>query len=201
MALSALTQHRESLLGVGVYTPSEAARITRVSAGRIKRWLSGYAFKSSDGAHASPPLWPPEIPSTDSLVLSFRDLLEVRFVDAFRQHGVGWKSIRIAAEHAGPIDVLVTDVGLPRMDGRELAARLVAVRPGVKVVFTSGYSRTALFGEAGPTGAVYVQKPYSAAALTRLVSALSGTEPGANQQSSTAREPRREPGDTACLEK
>lgn len=125
--MSALAQNRESLLGVGVYTPSEAARLTGVSAGRIKRWLSGYVFKSGEGAHASPPLWQPEIHSTDSLVLSFRDLLEVRFVDAFRQHGVGWKSIRIAAEHAARIiqDSHPFSTRRFKTDGRSIFAEIL----------------------------------------------------------------------------
>ena len=122
-----MAQQRESLLGVGVYTPSEAARLTGVSTGRIKRWLSGYAFKSGEEVHASPPVWQPEVPSGDSLVLSFRDLLEVRFVDAFRRHGVSWKSIRIAAEHAAQIlqDSHPFSTQRFKTDGRSIFAEIL----------------------------------------------------------------------------
>ncbi|HVR97881.1 MAG TPA: DUF433 domain-containing protein [Thermoanaerobaculia bacterium] len=98
-----MVEEGKSLIGVGVYTVPEAARLTRVPARRIKRWLTGYSFRSAGAARTSPPVWQPQIASDGTLVLSFRDLLEVRFVDSFRRHGVGWKSIRIAAERAAEI--------------------------------------------------------------------------------------------------
>jgi uncharacterized protein (DUF433 family) len=98
-----MEQRETSLLGLGVYGVSEAARLTGVSAGRIRRWVGGYTYKSGQAVHSSPPLWQRRIASADELVLSFRDLLEVRFVDAFVRHGVSWKTIRIAAEHAAEI--------------------------------------------------------------------------------------------------
>jgi len=99
-----MAQHRQSLLGVGVYTVPEAARLTGVSAPRIRRWLTGYTFKSRSATRSSAPVWGRQIGSSkDELVLSFRDLLEVRFVDAFRRHGVSWKTIRLAAERAAEI--------------------------------------------------------------------------------------------------
>src|SRR5882724_5383928 len=98
-----MAEHRQSLLGVGVYAVPEASRLTGVSAQRIRRWLTGYTFKAAQGLHASPPLWQRRIVSEGSLALSFRDLLEVRFVDAFRRHGVRWKTIRLAAERAAEI--------------------------------------------------------------------------------------------------
>src|SRR5436305_6279153 len=93
----------ESLLGLGVYSVPEAARLTGVSSRRIRRWLQGYSYSAGGAPHTSPPLWRRQIASQESLILSFRDLLEVRFVDAFRRHGVGWKAIRVAAECAAEI--------------------------------------------------------------------------------------------------
>ncbi|GLC27830.1 hybrid sensor histidine kinase/response regulator [Roseisolibacter agri] len=52
----------------------------------------------------------------------------------------GDQAIRLAAEHRGPLDLLLTDVVLPGIGGRELAARLEAARPGLPVLFTSGYT-------------------------------------------------------------
>src|SRR5688572_17347374 len=99
-----MAQRRQSLLGVGVYTVPEAARLTGVSAPRIRRWLTGYTFTSRAAHRSSAPVWERQIVSSGGeLVLSFRDLLEVRFVDAFRRHGVGWKMIRLAAERAAEI--------------------------------------------------------------------------------------------------
>lgn len=116
----------KSLLGLGVYSVPEAARLTHVSSGRIKRWLEGYQFKSRSQLHSSPPLFQHEI-DADDLALSFRDLLEVRFVDAFRRHGVGWKAIRVAAHHASEIvdDSHPFSTKRFKTDGRSIFAEIM----------------------------------------------------------------------------
>jgi uncharacterized protein (DUF433 family) len=122
-----MTEHRQSLLGVGVYSVPEASRLTGVSAQRIRRWLTGYTFKAGKGLHAAPPLWQRRIVSEGSLALSFRDLLEVRFVNAFRRHGVRWKTIRIAAERAAEIlhDTHPFSTKKFKTDGRSIFADIV----------------------------------------------------------------------------
>jgi uncharacterized protein (DUF433 family) len=116
-----------SLLGVGVYTVPEAARLTGVSGRRIRRWLSGYDFRSGDTVRSSPPVWHGQIPAGDSLALGFRDLLEVRFVDAFRRHGVSWRSIRIAADRAAEIlhDSHPFSTKRFKTDGRSIFAEIM----------------------------------------------------------------------------
>ena len=59
------------------------------------------------------------------------------------------------------IDALITDVVMPVMNGRELAERLLADRPGLKVLFTSGYPSDTIVrqGIASATAA-YIEKPY-----------------------------------------
>ncbi|MBK8960541.1 MAG: PAS domain S-box protein [Proteobacteria bacterium] len=52
----------------------------------------------------------------------------------------GVEALDLAARHAGVIDLLLTDVVMPRMKGPELAAKLAAARPGVRVLFMSGHS-------------------------------------------------------------
>ncbi|MBK6660133.1 MAG: response regulator [Proteobacteria bacterium] len=52
----------------------------------------------------------------------------------------GVEALDLAARHAGVIDLLLTDVVMPRMKGPELAAKLTAARPGVRVLFMSGHS-------------------------------------------------------------
>lgn len=90
-----------TLIGVGLYTVPEASRLTGVSQPRIRRWLRGYAYKSGDQTAKSEPVWQAQLPIIDkSLALGFLDLMEVRFVNAFREHGVGWKEIRMAATEA-----------------------------------------------------------------------------------------------------
>ncbi|HSS52106.1 MAG TPA: DUF433 domain-containing protein [Thermoanaerobaculia bacterium] len=116
-----------SLLGLGVYSVPEAARLTGVSSQRIRRWLQGYSYTSGDSARTSRPLWQRQIASQDSLILSFRDLLEVRFVDAFRRHGVTWKTIRIAAERAAEIvhDSYPFSTRRFKTDGRSIFAEIL----------------------------------------------------------------------------
>lgn len=91
----------ETLIGTGIYTIAEASRLTRVSPGRIRRWLRGYSFVSSGCERTSPPVWRPQLPVIDkALALGFLDLVEIRFVDAFLDHGVTWKTLRLAAARA-----------------------------------------------------------------------------------------------------
>jgi PAS domain S-box-containing protein len=73
----------------------------------------------------------------------------------------GAEAIEIAAEHAGSIDLLLTDVVMPELNGRELAERLVAEYPGLKVLFTSGYPADAVLRRGIATAqAAFIEKPY-----------------------------------------
>lgn len=54
--------------------------------------------------------------------------------------GDGVDALAVASSHDGPIDLLLTDVVMPRMGGRELALRLTSLRPAMRVLFTSGYN-------------------------------------------------------------
>src|SRR5439155_21144893 len=82
-------------LNAGIYTVTDAARLTRVSAGRIRRWLKGYRYKSrKKKQYSSPPLWNGQFKPIDGkLALGFLDLIEVKFVDAFLNAGVIWDTI------------------------------------------------------------------------------------------------------------
>jgi uncharacterized protein (DUF433 family) len=98
----------QGLLGVGIYTVQEAARLSGVSSGRIRRWMRGYKFpvKAAKGERAfaeSPAVWHPDFQSDDFLALSFRDLMEVRFVDYFLDCGVRWRVLRASANMAAEI--------------------------------------------------------------------------------------------------
>jgi DNA-binding transcriptional MerR regulator len=84
------------LLGVGLYTVGEAAAYTGIKARDIHRWLFGYRA----GGRFHQGLWQSELADLESKALGFHDLLEIRFVHAFREHGVSLQAIRAAAEHA-----------------------------------------------------------------------------------------------------
>jgi CheY-like chemotaxis protein len=82
----------------------------------------------------------------------------------------GSEALRISGEHEGPIDLLITDVVMPGMGGREVASRLEAARPGLRVVVMSGYTENAI-GHHGilERGMEYLRKPFTADALQRKV--------------------------------
>ncbi len=90
-----------SMIGIGIYTVPEASRLTGVPAARIHRWIAGYDYKVGQETHESDPVWLSQLPKVDDrAALGFLDLMEIRFVDAFRGHGVSWKKIRLAAKRA-----------------------------------------------------------------------------------------------------
>jgi len=94
----------QSRLGIGIYSVPEAARLSGVSAQRIRRWLRGYQYSVRGERRTSSAVVVADygIPGR-ALNLSFLDLLEVRFIDEFRKAGVGWKAIRIASQRAREI--------------------------------------------------------------------------------------------------
>jgi two-component system cell cycle sensor histidine kinase/response regulator CckA len=75
-----------------------------------------------------------------------------------------------SASHAGAIDLLLTDIVMPQMNGLELAKRLVQDRPATKIVYMSGYTDDAL-GRHGAIdlGIAYLQKPITPDKLARKV--------------------------------
>lgn len=91
-----------NLIGVGLYTFQEAAKLTNAPAQDLRRWLKGHTYKArgSENRVNSSPLWQTELTDSEIEGVSFHDLLEVRFVQAFRKHGVSLQTIRVASEHA-----------------------------------------------------------------------------------------------------
>ncbi len=82
----------------------------------------------------------------------------------------GPEALRIANEHTGPINLLLTDIKMPKMNGRELAERLMPLRPGVKVLYISGHTDSATVNEmALQRGANFLQKPFTPDRLTTKV--------------------------------
>ncbi|HXJ18264.1 MAG TPA: PAS domain S-box protein [Candidatus Polarisedimenticolia bacterium] len=78
----------------------------------------------------------------------------------------GHTGLELAGMHAGPIHLLLTDVVMPGLSGRELADRVTAIRPGIKVVYMSGYTDQAAIHHGILEGdAILLQKPFTLAAL------------------------------------
>jgi uncharacterized protein (DUF433 family) len=89
-------------LGTGFYSVPEASRLLKTPACNINRWLGGYSYREEDGtSREMPPLWSPQLPKDeDRIELGFRDLIELRFVAAFIEAGLGLKTIRSCLEYA-----------------------------------------------------------------------------------------------------
>ncbi len=86
---------------------------------------------------------------------------------------MGPEAIRLSEEFSHPIDLLLVDVVMPEMGGQELAEIMRKVRPGIRVLFMSGYTDdTALLRDVTKAAEVLVQKPFTAAGLTRKVRAV-----------------------------
>jgi PAS domain S-box-containing protein len=92
-------------------------------------------------------------------------------LQGYKVLGTGQSSdaVGVAGEHDGPIDLLLTDVVMPQMSGQELAQKVAALRPGIKVVFMSGYPGGASKNGIFDTGAFFLQKPFREAALGEIV--------------------------------
>jgi len=82
------------------------------------------------------------------------------------------EALQASRKHAEKIDLLVTDVVMPQMSGAALADALVRERPGLPVLYLSGYTGGALVHQGlFQSGAAYLQKPFTSEALLRSVRA------------------------------
>jgi len=101
--------------------------------------------------------------------------------------GSGAEAIRLAHEHPGPIDLLLTDVVMPQMLGKEVAERVSALRQGIHVLFMSGYAQAVIAPAPGfrrskgfpdgtwadlAAGREIIDKPFTEAALMERLRAL-----------------------------
>jgi CheY-like chemotaxis protein len=89
------------------------------------------------------------------------------------QAGSGEAALALAGSFDGPIDLLLTDVVMPGMNGRALCERLRALRPDVGVLYMSGYTDDMVIRAGAVTeGTAYLQKPYTPETLLERVRAL-----------------------------
>jgi YesN/AraC family two-component response regulator len=79
--------------------------------------------------------------------------------------GDGYEALKLVEEHKSEIHLLLTDVIMPLMNGHELAVRLKAIRPGIKVLYMSGYADDVLAFHGISTEIDFIHKPFSSADL------------------------------------
>jgi predicted ATPase/signal transduction histidine kinase len=79
----------------------------------------------------------------------------------------GFEALRVQAQEQRPIDLLITDVLMPRMNGPQLAKRLQQVLPDIGILFFSGYTADAAVRQGIRAEAAFLQKPFSPDALAR----------------------------------
>jgi hypothetical protein len=83
-------------------------------------------------------------------------------------------AVQIARTEAGPIHLLLTDVVMPIMNGRQLSEQIRVIRPGIKVLFMSAYSTQTVddYGVRIAPGAPFVMKPFTMETLATQVRAI-----------------------------
>jgi PAS domain S-box-containing protein len=118
-------------------------------------------------------------------VMAARILRQQGYVVLEAHHGAA--ALAALREHEGRIDILVTDVLMPEMDGVELAQAVTRCRPETRVLFMSGYAQRDLLSGATTPGATLLQKPFRIGELVGAIRKVLDAEPGAvlNSASST----------------
>jgi PAS domain S-box-containing protein len=121
----------------------------------------------------------PPVPRGREVVLLVEDETGVRAVARLMLEQQGYRvleaangadALRVSAEYPGRIDLLVTDVVMPQMNGRLLAERLEVARPGIRVLYMSGYTDDAILREGvREEDVALLQKPFTAEGLARMV--------------------------------
>jgi len=93
------------------------------------------------------------------------------------------EAVEKAKKYSGAIDLLMTDVVMPEMNGRDLAAKLINLHPNIKLLFMSGYTANVIAHQGVlDDGVAFIQKPFSMADMTMKVREVLDMSPNKNQR-------------------
>lgn len=88
------------LVGIGLYSVSDAARLLQISQKDVGRWMFGYSYKRAGEGRELPPVAGEQMLVEEQRALSFFELLELRLIRELRRHGVSLQAIRLAIQMA-----------------------------------------------------------------------------------------------------
>jgi len=89
-------------------------------------------------------------------------------------------ALQIAATHPAHIDLLLTDVIMPHMNGRDLTDKLLTTRPSTRVLYMSGYTDNVVVDHGIPDAVAFLQKPITPNLLSRKLRELLDAAPKAS---------------------
>ena len=140
-----------------------------------------------DGEAAAAPVENPAPALGTETILVTEDQNNVRRLVSRMLRGFGYhvleaangeEALAAAAAHAGPVHLLITDVVMPEMSGRELGAELKRLRPEIRVLYMSGYTGNAIARRGLlEEGVAFIQKPFTAESLAGKVRDTLGSVP------------------------
>jgi two-component system, cell cycle sensor histidine kinase and response regulator CckA len=103
--------------------------------------------------------------------------LETSGFTVFQAPG-GHEALELVTSPDSMVDILVTDIIMPQMNGKELANRVSSLKPHIKVLFVSAYSAEILSSQnLCPTGADYIRKPFNKETLLNKITRVWVTSP------------------------
>jgi CheY-like chemotaxis protein len=136
---------------------------------------------------AAPAPAPAPVPGGSETVLLVEDQDEVRALARAALEASGYQvlearngpeALALAQQHTGPLHLVITDVVMPKMSGRQVAEQLAVLCPGIKVLYCSGYTDETVVRHGVPAGTVFLQKPFTPATLARKVREVLDAPPG-----------------------
>ena len=119
------------------------------------------------------------------LVVEDNELVRNMTSEALKQYGYrvieapgGEQALKVIGAYTEKIDLLLTDVVMPGLNGRELADQILALRPGIKVLYMSGYADNAIvqYGVMKP-GLAFIEKPFSPETLAETIRQIVSSGP------------------------